>query len=102
MPKILWDKRTKEIKIRLTSDEFAKLQQRRTKNLAGWLRDLALGAVPIRQADPALVHQVARIGSNLNQIARHANTEKKLDASVLSALNDSNRLLQALLEQHKN
>ncbi|ONG37735.1 hypothetical protein BKE17_10045 [Enhydrobacter sp. H5] len=49
-------------------------------------------------ADP----QVARIGSNLNQIARHANTEKKLDASVLSALNDSNRLLQALLEQHKN
>lgn len=71
-----WDKRTKEIKIRLTDNEFAKLQQRRTKNLAGWLRDLALGAVPIRQADPALVHQVARIGSNLNQIARHANTEK--------------------------
>ena len=48
MPKILGDKRTKEIKIRLTDNEFAKLQQRRTKNLAGWLRDLALGAVPIR------------------------------------------------------
>ena len=41
MPKILGDKRTKEIKIRLTDNEFAKLQQRRTKNLAGWLRDLA-------------------------------------------------------------
>lgn len=82
MPKILGDKRKKEIKIRLTEAEFEALQSRRTKNLAGWMRDLALGAVPIRQADPKLVRQVAKIGNNLNQIARYVNTERHVDANV--------------------
>lgn len=102
MPKILGEKRNKEIKIRLTQTEFEELNARRTKNLAGWMRDLALGATPIRQADAALVRQVARIGNNLNQIARHVNTERHIDSSMLAALNESNTLLRNLLEQHKN
>lgn len=102
MPKILGDKRTKEIKVRLTEKEMEQLHARRTKNLAAWMRDIALGAVPIRQADPNLVVQVARIGNNLNQIARHANTERRLDQSVLSAVNESNNLLRQLIELHKN
>lgn len=99
MPKIKGAKRTLEVKIRLTETEWNELQQRKTKSLAGWLRDLGLGAVPIRQADPDLIRHIARIGSNLNQIARHANTEKQLDVQVLQELAKANALLDQLVAQ---
>ena len=99
MPKIKGAKRTLEVKIRLTETEWNELQQRKTKSLAGWLRDLGLGAVPIRQADPDLIRHIARIGSNLNQIARHANTEKQLDVQVLQELAKANALLEQLVAQ---
>lgn len=99
MPKIKGAKRTLEVKIRLTEAEWNELQQRKTKSLAGWLRDLGLGAVPIRQADPELIRHITRIGSNLNQIARHANTEKQLDNQVLQALAQTNALLDQLVAQ---
>lgn len=99
MPRIKGDKRTREVKIRLTDLEWDELQARKTKSLAGWLRDLGLGAVPIRQADPDLIRHIARIGSNLNQVARHANTEKQLDSQVLEALEGTNTLLVQLIEQ---
>ena len=99
MPKIKGAKRTLEVKIRLTETEWNELQQRKTKSLAGWLRDLGLGAVPIRQADPELIRQITRIGSNLNQIARHANTEKQLDSQVLQELAQANALLNQLIKQ---
>ena len=99
MPRIKGDKRTREVKIRLTDAEWDALHARKTKSLAGWLRDLGLGAVPIRQADPDLIRQITRIGSNLNQIARHANKEKQLDNQVLQALAQTNTLLSQLIEQ---
>ena len=99
MPRIKGAKRTLEVKIRLTETEWNELQQRKTKSLAGWLRDLGLGAVPIRQADPDLIRHLARIGSNLNQIARHANTEKQLDVQVLQELAKANALLDQLVAQ---
>ena len=99
MPRIKGDKRTLEVKIRLTETEWNELQQRKTKSLAGWLRDLGLGAMPIRQADPDLIRHIARIGSNLNQIARHANTEKQLDIQVLQELVKANALLDQLVTQ---
>lgn len=99
MPKIKGAKRTLEVKIRLTETEWNELQQRKTKSLAGWLRELGLGAVPIRQADPDLIRHLARIGSNLNQIARHANTQKQLDSQVLNELTQANALLAQLIKQ---
>ena len=102
MPKILGEKRSKEIKIRVTETELKELHSKRTKSLAAWMRDLALSAVPISQADPALVRQIARIGSNLNQIAYHANRYKVLDRSILDGINESNKLLRELIELHKN
>ena len=99
MPKIKGAKRTLEVKIRLTETEWNELQQRKTKSLAGWLRDLGLGAAPIAQADPELIRHVARIGSNLNQIARHANTQKQLDSQVLNELTQANALLAQLIKQ---
>jgi len=99
MPRIKGAKRTLEVKIRLTETEWNELQQRKTKSLAGWLRDLGLGAIPIRQADPDLIRHLARIGSNLNQIARHVNTEKQLDVQVLQELAKANALLDQLVIQ---
>lgn len=73
------EKRTKEIKIRLTDDEYLKLQERKTKpRLAEWLRELALDQKPKRkpkQADPKLLFELNRIGVNLNQIARQLNQQ---------------------------
>lgn len=101
MPKIKGEKRHREVKIRLTEKEWDELQTRKTKNLAGWLRDIGLGAVPICEADPNLIRQITRMGSNLNQIARHANTEKQLDQQVLLAIGETNRLLAELITLHK-
>lgn len=50
---------------------------------------------PVRRTDPALIRQLARIGNNLNQIARWANTYKS-DAeaeAVIQALLSIERLL---------
>lgn len=72
--------RSKSIKVRLNDKEYEQMLKRQSGNtLAGWLRQVALGIVPIHQADAELVRNIGRIGSNLNQIARYANTEKTID-----------------------
>lgn len=77
-------KRDKSIKIRLTAEEHKKLNEnKKGGELATWLRDLGLNQETrppkkpkkIKTADPALLNQLARIGGNLNQIARLANTQ---------------------------
>ena len=82
MPRIKGDKRTREVKIRLTEKEWNELQQRKTKSLAGWLRDLGLGAVPIRQADPDLIRHIARIGSRGRLRKRKIKHAKPVAAAV--------------------
>lgn len=71
------EKRTKEIKIRVTADEFDQLQQRKTKQrLAEWLREVALEQQPKKKpkpVDPVLLYQLNKIGVNLNQIAKALN-----------------------------
>lgn len=73
--------RIKEIKIRLTEQEHQLLQSKKTGlELATWIRATCLG-VQTRQkntkgSDPALVRQLAKIGANLNQLAKIANTEQ--------------------------
>ena len=71
------EKRTREIKIRLTESEHERLLARCDRaHLAEWLRSLGLGVHVLRRrrvpdVDPALLRQVTGIGNNLNQIARH-------------------------------
>ncbi|NNI75643.1 plasmid mobilization protein, partial [Pasteurella multocida] len=73
-------KREKEIKIRLTENEYQALLERKTKaRLAEWVREIALEQQPNRQPkviDPALLFELNRIGVNLNQIARQCNSQK--------------------------
>lgn len=73
-------KRQKEIKVRLTEAEHQALLERMTGGeLATWMRNTCLEEKPNKKrnykvADPQLLAALGRIGGNLNQIARQANT----------------------------
>lgn len=113
MPKIEREKRKEMIRIRVTQDEKDKINERKTqKSLATWLRNLALGTVPpaipiiktlpINSADPELVRAIGRVGSNLNQIAKHANTNKQLDNNILASITKIESLLIKIIDENKD
>lgn len=54
---------------------------------------------PIHRFDKTMVIQVAKIGNNLNQIAKHANTHKTIDGIVLKQMLDVNKKLDDLISQ---
>ena len=93
--------RLKTIKIRFNDTEYEQIKRRQTgKTFAGWLRQVALGIVPIHQADADLVRNLGRIGSNLNQLAKYANTEKALDQNVLNEITAIRLMMHKLIEQN--
>lgn len=93
--------RTKMTKVRFNESEYEKVLNRCTGNtFAGWLRQVALDIVPIHQADDNLVRNLGRIGSNLNQIAKYANTEKSLDQNVLNEITAIRLMMHKLIEQN--
>ena len=73
-------KRNKEIKIRLTEEEHQALLERMTDGeLATWMSSVCLDENPNKKrhyqvADAIHLNALARIGGNLNQIARQVNT----------------------------
>ena len=92
-------KRTREISIRVNDYELAELKKRnRGSTVASWLRDLALGVTPVKPVDPDLVRQLGRIGSNLNQLTRHVNTERQVDAQVLHEIEAIREQMHLLIE----
>lgn len=112
MPVIRREKRKEMIRIRVTQDEKNKMNERKTqKSLATWLRNLALDTVPpiipttktlpIKSADPQLVRALGRIGSNLNQIAKHVNTDKQIDDETLSSINRIESMLIDVINRYK-
>lgn len=97
------EKRQKIIKIRLTEDEYDELLKRKTeKSLAPWMRAICLEQPveksQIIKADPDLVRQIAIMGNNLNQIARHVNRNREVDFSVSQSLQRIEQLLGRVLE----
>ena len=93
--------RQKSIKVRLNDYEHEQVLKRQSGNTtAGWLRQVALGIVPIYQADSDLVRNIGRIGSNLNQIAKYANTEKSLDQNVLNEITAIRLMMHKLIKQN--
>ena len=102
MPIIKGEKRELSIKIRVTQDEKDRLHDLKTQEgLAVWMRELALSQNSIKRADPKLVGAIGRIGSNLNQIAKYANTNEELDNQVLSSINRIETLLIDVINQYK-
>jgi len=109
--------RNKEIKVRLTQEEYSLLLERKTKaRLAEWVRETCLGSEPSKKAksvpkvDPALLVALSKIGGNINQIARHLNNdrsmelEKKIEhltelASIEQSLDE---LLHFFLDRHSS
>lgn len=76
--------RNKSIKIRVSDSELAQLNANKSRaELARWLRELGLqqttstAHVVKHQLPPEVVRLLAGIGANLNQLARHINTEAK-------------------------
>lgn len=74
------NRRTREIKLRLTEEEHEKLLKLADgRQLARWLRETALKVPerrrrkPVPDADPVLLRELAGIGNNVNQIARTCN-----------------------------
>lgn len=92
-------KRNREIAIRVNDYELTEIKKRNSENtVASWLRGLALGATPVKPVDPELVRQLGRIGSNLNQLTKHVNTEKQVDAKVLTEIKAIREQLHLLIE----
>ncbi|ENE9929402.1 plasmid mobilization relaxosome protein MobC [Vibrio parahaemolyticus] len=110
-------RRTECIQLRVSKDEKlqifanANANANANGNVSVWLRTMALNPnschhkkryKEIKQ-DPALVIEVARIGNNLNQVARYINTAKKagllIDLMAVQAqLVQTNALLSALIK----
>ena len=99
------EKRTKEIKIRLTETEHQRLLDRCDRtHLAEWLRQLGLGEHTSRKrrvpdVAPELLRQVSGIGNNLNQTDSLTPSER---ASLLVVLTSLDRQLGDLLEQNRD
>jgi len=55
---------------------------------------------PVKPVDPDLVRQLGRgrIGSNLNQLTRHVNTERQVDAQVLHEIKAIREQIHLLIE----
>lgn len=104
-------KRIKEIKIRLTEQEYQALLDRKKGELAVWIRTTCLEQdIPepkkVKTADPELLRQLAKIGGNLNQIAKATNTEQARGdiinlLRVTAELATIREQLDELLERHR-
>jgi len=99
--------RSKSIKVRVSEDEFLKLNELKTEiQLASWMRKTCLNEkVNSRtqppKTDPKLLFEVAKIGNNINQIARQINilnkSEQRLDTvQILLELNHINEFIKGL------
>lgn len=72
-------------------------------NKSSYIRYVLINAKPpIHKFDKAMIIQVAKIGNNLNQIAKHANMHKTIDGIVLKQIVDVNKKLDDLMLQKQN
>ena len=91
-----------KISIRLNGNEKEKLELNASLSdlkVSAYIRHIILNTKPpIHKFDQSLVVQVVKIGNNLNQIAKHANTHKTIDGIVLKQIIDVNKKLDDLVQ----
>lgn len=98
--------RTKIIKIRVSDTELEKLHKRKSSaRLATWIRNTCLDIEPppakrYRSADPALLKELSKIGSNLNQLAKFVNTHDALPQNFGELLQSIDNKLTELAKSH--
>jgi len=80
------EKRSKIIAIRVSDDEYKKLQKIKTKaRLAEWMRERCLLKQHfIKKYDPDLVFEINKIGVNINQITKaiHQNPTRQTQTII--------------------
>lgn len=90
-----------KVSVRLSNSEKEKLEL--NASLAGlkisaYIRHIMSNAKPpTHKFDKTMVIKVAKIGNNLNQIAKHTNTHKTIDGIVLKQIIDVNKKLDDLI-----
>ena len=90
-----------KVSVRLSDSEKEKLEL--NASLAGlkasaYIRHIISNTKPpIHRFDKTMVIQVAKIGNNLNQIAKHVNIGKAIDSVVLRQIIDVNKKLDDLI-----
>ena len=95
-----------KVSVRLSDSEKEKLEL--NASLAGlkasaYIRHIISNAKPpIHRFDKAMIIQVARIGNNINQIAKHVNIDKVIDGVVLKQIIEVNKKLDDLVLQKQN
>ena len=104
--------RTEKIYVQVNPNELATIRANARNNgyntTAQYVRQQAVSAgsvdnpVALKRHYIECQHQLAKIGNNINQLARHANQTKSLDFSVLIALRNIERTtLLILAETHR-
>ena len=104
------EKRSKEIKIRLTESEHQSLLNRSDMpRLAEWIRNTCLDQKETRKSkipkiDPELLRALSAIGNNVNQMAKAIHTKKQepLSSDYLIELNSIYQLLNDIKEVCEN
>lgn len=105
--------RDKKVQIRMNADEKALILERaQGADISTFLRDLGLGHEPkvpdekpkviIHSADPDLVRHVAKIGNNINQIAKNLNLTNELDLAVFTEIQTIMLELKNEIERIRN
>ena len=95
-----------KVSVRLSDSEKEKLEL--NASIAGLKASAYIRHVisntkpPIHRFDKTMVIQVAKIGNNLNQIAKHVNIGKAIDSVVLRQIIDVNKKLDDLMLQKQN
>ncbi|QCD46130.1 plasmid mobilization protein [Campylobacter rectus] len=90
-----------KVSVRLSDSEKEKLELNASLSglkVSAYIRHIMSNArPPIHKFDQTLVVQVAKIGNNLNQIAKHVNIGKAIDGVVLRQIIDVNKKLDDLI-----
>ena len=90
-----------KVSVRLSDSEKEKLELNASLSglkVSAYIRHIISNArPPIHKFDQTLVVQVAKIGNNLNQIAKHVNIGKAIDSVVLRQIIDVNKKLDDLI-----
>lgn len=103
----------KKVQIRMSAEEKALILERaQGADISTFLRELGLGHDPkvpkqkprviVHSADPELIRYIARIGNNINQIAKNLNLTKALDQQAFTEIQTIRINLDFELERLRN
>jgi hypothetical protein len=103
-------KKYKQVKVNLHPEDYEKMQklaEQYDTTIASLFRELAdmqidkprkpRGGKKEGAVDYAILYELNKIGNNINQIAKYANTHKSLDRTILALLSSIEDKLKTML-----